>query len=77
MKNYFYIGVYEKFDLMTQKTIMAHCIYLSDEEIDLFKDKNSGISHCPNSNFSLSSGVLNVRRLLTKGMHAFLSICCG
>lgn len=30
---------------------MAHCIYLEDSEFDLFKKKEVGVSHCPNSNF--------------------------
>ncbi|KAI3657238.1 hypothetical protein MP638_006223 [Amoeboaphelidium occidentale] len=63
-----YASVYDKFGLLTEKTIMAHCIYLSDEEIKLLKDRGVGVSHCPNSNFGLSSGICNVRRLLTNGV---------
>ncbi|WAR27251.1 GUAD-like protein [Mya arenaria] len=43
--------------------VLAHGIYLSDNEIALIKARNSAISHCPNSNFSIRSGVLDLRRL--------------
>ncbi|KAJ3323360.1 hypothetical protein HDV06_001880 [Boothiomyces sp. JEL0866] len=62
-----YSHVYDKYSLMTSKTVMAHCVHLSAEERQLFKEKGVGISHCPNSNFCLHSGVLNVRRLIKEG----------
>ncbi|XP_030581464.1 guanine deaminase-like [Archocentrus centrarchus] len=43
---------------------MAHGCYLSDEELALFRETGASLSHCPNSNFSLCSGVLNVRNVL-------------
>ncbi|CAG8504877.1 4577_t:CDS:2 [Diversispora eburnea] len=59
-----YTSVYEHHNLLNQKTIMAHGIYLSSYERNLIKKLKVGISHCPNSNFSLSSGICNVRKLL-------------
>eukprot|EP01134_Creolimax_fragrantissima_P001617 CFRG1617T1 len=59
-----YTHVYDDHQLLTDRSIMAHCVHLSDEEIQLFRKKNAGVSHCPNSNFSLTSGCLNVRSLL-------------
>ncbi|KAJ3109953.1 hypothetical protein HDU96_007032 [Phlyctochytrium bullatum] len=63
-----YTGVYHRFGLMTEKTVMAHCVHLSEEERGLFVATKAGVSHCPTSNFSLVSGVLNVRRLLDEGI---------
>lgn len=63
-----YSEVYESYKLLTSKTIMAHCIHLSQEELDLFKRNQVGIAHCPNSNFSLSSGICNVREMLDMGI---------
>ena len=42
---------------------MAHGIYLSEEEIKLFAEKGSSISHCPISNTCLKSGLLDVSKL--------------
>ncbi|XP_017941540.2 guanine deaminase isoform X2 [Manacus vitellinus] len=59
-----YTDLYDKNKLLTSKTVMAHACYLSEEELKLFSLRGAAISHCPNSNFSLRSGVLNVRKVL-------------
>ncbi|XP_027564759.1 guanine deaminase isoform X2 [Neopelma chrysocephalum] len=59
-----YTDLYDKNKLLTSKTVMAHACYLSEEEMKLFSLRGAAISHCPNSNFSLRSGVLNVRKVL-------------
>ncbi|XP_029019893.1 guanine deaminase [Betta splendens] len=59
-----YTDVYHKCNLLTNKTVMAHGCYLSDEELDLFRETGAALSHCPNSNTSLCSGTLNVRNVL-------------
>lgn len=46
---------------------MAHCCHCSPTEFNLLKQKEVGIIHCPNSNLSLGSGLLNVRKLLDEG----------
>ncbi|KAH6561570.1 guanine deaminase [Batrachochytrium salamandrivorans] len=62
-----YTDVYDEFGLLTEKTIMAHCVHLNRHERDLLKARGVGISHCPNSNFCLQSGMLNLRRLVNEG----------
>ncbi|NWR00048.1 GUAD deaminase, partial [Paradoxornis webbianus] len=59
-----YTELYDKNKLLTSKTVMAHACHLSEEELKLFSLRGAAISHCPNSNFSLCSGVLNVRKVL-------------
>lgn len=63
-----YTDVYHKFGLLTDKSVFAHCIHLSDSEIDLLAANNSGISHCPISNSSITSGECRVKHLLKKGL---------
>ncbi|XP_067839643.1 guanine deaminase [Heptranchias perlo] len=59
-----YSDVYNTHGLLTDKTIMAHGVYLSDEELKLLRSKGTAISHCPNSNISLCSGLFDVRNVL-------------
>ena len=63
-----YAGVYDMFGLLRNNTILAHAVHLSEDEMDLIKARNAGISHCPTSNFNLSSGVAPVGRFLDKGI---------
>lgn len=65
-----YAGVYDDFDLFGQKkTIMAHCVYNKDEEIDLMAKNGVYAAHCPHSNFNLSSGMMPVRKFIDKGVN--------
>ncbi|KAL2091956.1 hypothetical protein ACEWY4_011754 [Coilia grayii] len=59
-----YTDVYLKHNLLTNKTVMAHGCYLSDAELQVFRETGASIAHCPNSNISICSGLLNVRNVL-------------
>ncbi|PWW72224.1 Metallo-dependent hydrolase [Tuber magnatum] len=63
-----YAQVYDVYNLLTPRTVLAHAIHLTEEEITLVKSRGSGISHCPVSNMALGSGNLWVRRLLDEGV---------
>ena len=47
---------------------LAHCVHLSDAEVQLFGETGTGVAHCPTSNFRLGSGVAPVRKLLDAGV---------
>uniref|UniRef100_A0A8C8XDW8 Guanine deaminase n=1 Tax=Panthera leo TaxID=9689 RepID=A0A8C8XDW8_PANLE len=59
-----YTDVYDRNNLLTNKTVMAHGCYLSAEELKVFRERGAALSHCPNSNLSLSSGFLNVLEVM-------------
>jgi guanine deaminase len=63
-----YTEVYESAALLMPKTIMAHCIYLDDEELYLLKKYSTKVAHCPSSNFFLKSGILDVNRIIDAGL---------
>ena len=50
------------------KTIMAHCVHSTEDEIKMMKDQGVFIAHCPESNTNLSSGVAPIRKYLDMGM---------
>lgn len=62
----FYGDAYDHFGLFGGecRTIMAHCVYSGDEEIQRMKEHGVFIAHCPESNTNLSSGIAPVRRYL-------------
>lgn len=58
--------------LLNEKFIGAHGIYLNDDEIDIAKEKNITIVHCPESNLKLGSGIAPVWRYIKKGIRVSL-----
>ena len=63
-----YASVYDAHGLLTSKTILAHGIPLSEAEASLIATRGAGVSHCPASNSSLSSGAARVRWLWDRGV---------
>lgn len=64
----FSLGVWSVLTPFFTQTILAHCVWLTDEEVFLLRERGAGVSHCPNSNMSVRSGRCNVRRLLSQGL---------
>lgn len=68
-----YASVYDCYSLFGQKpTIMAHCIYNTEEEVGLMKNNEVYVAHCPYSNLNLSSGIMPVRHFLDNGVNVGL-----
>ncbi|KAF9295503.1 hypothetical protein BGZ88_001965 [Linnemannia elongata] len=59
-----YTSVYADHGLLTHRSIMAHCVHIKDEELQLMKDRGAGVSHCASSNFNIKSGLANVRKMV-------------
>lgn len=68
------IRVLSDLGFLGPKTVIAHCIWLDDEEIDLLAQSGTRVLHCPRTNLKLGSGVAQVQRLIDRGVH--LSIGC-
>jgi 5-methylthioadenosine/S-adenosylhomocysteine deaminase len=58
----------EKFGLLTDKTILAHCVHLTNKDIELIKKYNTKVAHCPVSNFKLKSGLMAFQKLHDRGV---------
>lgn len=67
-----YTDVYEKHGLLNDRTLLGHGIYLEKDELELIKKRGCTISHCPNSNFTLISGVAPIRKYLDMGVKVAL-----
>ncbi|KAK0559331.1 hypothetical protein OC844_004483 [Tilletia horrida] len=63
-----YTHVYDHFSLLTDRTILAHAVHLTQEEMLLLKERKCGVSHCPTSNLNLRSGASPIAELLTLGI---------
>ncbi len=62
------IAYLKKIGLLDENLILAHCIWLYDQEIELIKNSKTKIVHCPSSNLKLASGVAKIPELLSYGI---------
>ena len=53
-----YTAVYERFGLVTNRSLFAHGIHLSQRELNALNEAGSTIMHCPTSNTFLGSGLM-------------------
>jgi guanine deaminase len=49
-------------------TVMAHCVWSDENEINLMARQRVFAAHCPQSNANLSSGIAPMRRILEAGV---------
>ncbi len=59
-------------DLLGPDILVAHCIWLSDDDIDILSTKKVNVVHCPTSNMALGVGISPVPRMLEKGINVAL-----
>ncbi len=72
-----YLGVYEDFGLVHARSILAHCIHLSDSEWARLVAARAVVAHCPDSNFFLGSGTMPLARALAEGATVALGTDVG
>ncbi|BBD07601.1 amidohydrolase [Desulfovibrio ferrophilus] len=53
--------------LLGPRTLAAHCVDLTDDEISILADSGTCVSHCPESNMKLASGFCPAQKLLDAG----------
>ena len=58
-----YLDVYDRFGLVRERSVFAHCLHLHDEECRLMARSGAAAAHCPTSNLFLGSGLFDLRRL--------------
>ncbi|MBA9028527.1 guanine deaminase [Peribacillus huizhouensis] len=56
------------FGLLRDKSIMAHCNFLNDDDADLFAETGTAVSHCPISNAYFANSVIPIAHLHSKGV---------
>ncbi|MCM8830616.1 MAG: amidohydrolase [Candidatus Omnitrophica bacterium] len=64
------IQVLAKANCLDKNTILAHCIYCNSKDIDLIKNFDSNVAHCPVANFKLGSGSsFQLKKFLDKNIN--------
>ncbi|ALS22049.1 5'-deoxyadenosine deaminase [Paenibacillus naphthalenovorans] len=69
MRNVVYL---DHIGLATPRLILAHCIWLDEEEKRIIRQRGVKVTHCPGSNLKLVSGIADVPDLLSQHTHVGL-----
>ena len=62
------LRVLEAAGLLRKGTILAHCVHLTDEEIDLVASSGASVAHCPRSNAYIGAGVAPLGQMRRAGV---------
>lgn len=63
-----YLDVYDRHGLIGPRTLLAHSIHSSDEELFRLAEARCAVCHCPTSNLYLGSGLFPLRKHLARGI---------
>jgi guanine deaminase len=72
-----YTDVYNDCGLLGPASLMAHAIFLNDEEINLIMEREATLVHCPSANINLGSGIMPMGRYLDTGVNLGLGSDVG
>lgn len=67
------VQVLDSLGMLNSRTVAAHCVHMTDEEIKLMADRKANVAHCPRSNLKLGSGIARVAAMLEAGVN----VCLG
>lgn len=54
--------------ILGPNTIIAHCVWLDDEELQIMADHGVGVAHCPTSNAKLAGGTIRYTEMKNLGI---------
>ncbi len=66
------VKVFEERGILRPGSVLAHCVWLDDDEIEVLADTGTGVAHCPVSNMKLASGPAPLQHFREAGVTAAL-----
>jgi cytosine/adenosine deaminase-related metal-dependent hydrolase len=68
------IKALDRAGFLSERTVLAHCVILDDDEIELLAARGTHVVHCPSNNMKLAKGVTRVPDLLAAGVNVALGV---
>jgi 5-methylthioadenosine/S-adenosylhomocysteine deaminase len=59
-------------DVLGGRVLAAHCVHVDEADLELWREYDVAVAHCPASNAKLASGVAPVRAMLDRGLRVGL-----
>jgi guanine deaminase len=72
-----YLDSYAKHDLVGPRSVFAHNVHATGEELELLSEHAASVAHCPTSNSALGSGLFPLKRHREHGVHVALGSDVG
>ncbi len=66
------IAHFERMGLLDTGAVCAHCVWVTDDDLEIMADKGAAFVHNPTSNLKLGSGIAPVKRAFEKGVNVAL-----
>ncbi len=63
---------FEKTGVLDSQVSFAHCVWVTERDMDILKSHNSTVVHNPASNLKLGSGIMPLSKMLGKGINVTL-----
>lgn len=63
------IGLLQSLGVLELPVMAAHCVWVSDEDMDIMAQHGVSVMSCPGSNLKLGSGIPRVARMLERGVN--------
>ncbi len=62
------IAYFSSVGLAAPNVVLAHCVHVDDEELEIVRQTGTHVAHCPSSNLKLASGVARIPDMLARGI---------
>jgi guanine deaminase len=72
-----YLDTYERFSLVSKRSVFAHNLHVSDDELARLGAAGACVAHCPSSNAFLGSGLFPMKRHVEHGVRFALGSDVG
>lgn len=63
------LNVLQEYGLVDDKTLLVHCNYINDEDIDIIEKQHASVVVCYNSNLRLGNKPCEIQRLKDRGIN--------
>ncbi len=72
-----YLAVYAHYGLVTERSLFAHGVHLSDSDCGYLADQGAALAFCPSANLFLGSGLFDLARMERHGVPVALGTDLG
>lgn len=66
------IAYLDSLGLTGRHVMLAHCVHLDEQELEILSKTQTNVAHCPSSNLKLGSGIAPVATMLGRGISVSL-----